>query len=162
MIPVAATQLSLLLSISHVYIWKTICSIHLQMSWHEQVNKIQSKRFYRGKSLAVQWLGPVGLWALRAGVMGSIPGCGTKSPQAKYHDQKNKGENRFHGKQFLSELSDLFLGRAEPDFFLCRKREASSMGLICFALSWFDMLHCLEKHSPVWSDIEAVALGLPT
>ena len=35
------------------------------------------------------------------------------------------------------------------------------MGLICVALPWFEMLHYLEKHSPLWSDVEAVAPGLP-
>ena len=39
----------------------------------------------RGNSLAVQWLG---LRTSIAGGMGSIPGCGTKIPQAAWCGQK--------------------------------------------------------------------------
>lgn len=36
------------------------------------------------------------------------------------------------------------------------------MGLSFFALSRLEMLPYLENHSPVWGDVEAAALGLPT
>ena len=47
----------------------------------------QMKRRAQGSSLAVQWLG---LHASIAGGMGSIPGWGTKIPQALRHSQKNR------------------------------------------------------------------------
>ena len=44
-----------------------------------------------GNSLVAQWLG---LQASTAGGMGSIPGWGTKIPQAPQHRQKKKVEER--------------------------------------------------------------------
>ena len=43
-----------------------------------------------GNSLAVQWLG---LGASMAGGPGSIPGWGTKIPQATWHSQRKKEGN---------------------------------------------------------------------
>ena len=50
---------------------------------------VVSKNYFLGTSLVVQWLG---LCASTAGDMGSIPGRGTKIPQAMWHGQdvKNK------------------------------------------------------------------------
>ena len=45
------------------------------------------KRHHKGNSLAVQWLG---LCASTAGGMGSIPGQGTKIPQAEQGSQKKR------------------------------------------------------------------------
>ena len=45
-----------------------------------------------GTSLAVQWLG---LCTSTAGSMGSIPGWGTKMPQAAQHSQKKKKDGLY-------------------------------------------------------------------
>ena len=44
-----------------------------------------------GNSLEVQWLG---LWALTAGGLGSIPGRGTKIPQAAQCGQKQQQQQQ--------------------------------------------------------------------
>ena len=48
-----------------------------------------SKQGQWGNSLVVQWLG---LSALTAGALGSIPGPGTKNLQAEWHSQKIKNK----------------------------------------------------------------------
>ena len=46
-----------------------------------------------GNSLVVQWLG---LCAFTAEGQGSVPGQGTKIPQAKWHGQKKKKKKKLH------------------------------------------------------------------
>ena len=53
-------------------------------------SKLRYNSHIIGNSLAVQWLG---LRASTAGGMGSIPGWGTKIPQAPRHGQKTKQKN---------------------------------------------------------------------
>ena len=67
-------------------IWTVIRAVSIG-SWHEEVNF--TKLCISGTSLAVQWLR---LCALSAVGTGSIPGWGTKIPNAAQHGQ-NKNKN---------------------------------------------------------------------
>ena len=58
---------------------------------HNEEKKIQLKPNKTGNSLAVQWLE---LQALTAEGLGSIPGWGTKIPQAMWHSQRTKNKNK--------------------------------------------------------------------
>ena len=69
---------------------KTLKVIHIQEKKNlrkKKLYKIHSKEDNLENSLAVQW---VGLHSFTAKGKGSIPGRGTKVPQAKGHGQKKK------------------------------------------------------------------------
>ena len=58
--------------------------------------KIPNKITNRGNSLVVQWLGLHAFPAFTAEGVGSIPGLGTKNPQATQHSQKQKNKKSVH------------------------------------------------------------------
>ena len=61
--------------------------IKLWENYFNQSKKIKRRKMPRGNSLAVQWLE---LHAFTAEGPGSIPGWGTKIPQAAQHSQKKR------------------------------------------------------------------------
>ena len=71
----------------YVYVW---VFTHIHILKVQLRNKSLQKMNSQGNSLAVQWLG---LCALTAEGLGSIPGRGTKPPQATWRGQKKTQQN---------------------------------------------------------------------